>query len=630
MDIEILVDNIIKFVGYENNINQHWHCITRLRFNLKDNDAANLDELKKLKGVLGVQFQSGQLQIVIGPSVGDVYKILQKKLDGKVSQIEQNVKAKKENIFSQVIDVISGIFTPFLPAIVGGGVLKGFIALFQALGLINPQTGTFSIFSLIADAPFYFLPFFIAITASRKFKLNEFIGLTLAAAYLYPTLTHPENGITSIKFIGLIDIPIVSYSSSVFPIILGIWLMSYIYKYVDKFVPKLFKIIITPMVVMSITIPISLWLIGPLGIYSGVYLEKGISWLVINTGWLYGVLLCGFLPLIVMSGMHYGLFPSTFSSLKNSGYDMLLLPMSLISNMSMAGATLAVGLRHKDPDVKSLAFSTGASAIFGITEPAIYGITLRFKKPFIAAMIGGAVGGGYAAFTEIKMFGFAIPGITALPLYINESFPENFYNILIAIAIGFFTSFFVSFILMSNDSEIFSFKKEDADNVVNDNKQNNQFLNEQNPIKIVSPITGNIIIDSKNFPDVLSNKYLGKTIILSPEDGGFYSPFDGEISLVSEEKHTLGLVSNSGVELLISIKNEKELGIPCFERLVENGMKIKEGQKIFNINEGLFKSPQNSLEISLTITNANKYFDVLSSEINLVKASQDTLFFIFK
>lgn len=450
MDKHEVAKKIIFEIGGKENISQSWHCITRLRFNLVDVEKVNIENIKSIEGVIGAQFKSGQFQVIIGNKVGEVFEevtsILGKEFDSNVKE-EKN----KKGIINTIFDTISGIFNPILPAITGAGLLKGVMALLTAFNLISTTSSEYAVLNIISDAPFYFLPFLIAFSAAKKFKTSEVLSVTLAGVLMYPTIINyaASGELASLSFLGL-KIPMISYSSTVIPIILGVWLLSYVYKIVNKYVPNLFKIIITPLVVLLITSVLVLVFIAPLGSYMGVYVEKFFTGLFNVAGPFAGMLLGGTMPLIVMTGMHYAFFPAALSSFGTVGYDVMLLPMNLVSNLAQAGATLAVAVKSKDKNMKSLAASTGISAVFGITEPAIYGVTLKLKKPFYAALIGGAVGGGIFGTFVVKAFTFTLPGITALPSYIEQG-TKNFLFALLGVGLSFVVAFVVALFLKVED-----------------------------------------------------------------------------------------------------------------------------------------------------------------------------------
>lgn len=446
MNKKDLAKKVISEIGGKENISQSWHCITRLRFNVVDEKKVNMENIKAIEGVMGAQFQNGQFQVIIGNKVGEVFEEITVIL-GK--EFVTNVKEEKNNkgIIDKVFDIISGIFNPILPAITGAGLLKGVMALLTAFNLISTTSSEYTVLNIISDAPFYFLPFLIAFSAAKKFKTSEVLSVTLAGVLMYPTIINyaASGEVASLNFLGL-KIPMISYSSTVIPIILGVWLLSYIYKIVDKYVPSLFKIIVTPLVVLLITSVLVLVFIAPLGSYMGVYVEKFFTGLFNVAGPFAGMLLGGTMPLIVMTGMHYAFFPAALSSFGTVGYDVMLLPMNLVSNLAQAGATLAVAVKSKDKNMKSLAASTGISAVFGITEPAIYGVTLKLKKPFYAALIGGTVGGGIFGAFVVKAFTFTLPGITALPSYIEQG-TKNFLFALLGVGLSFLVAFIVALFL---------------------------------------------------------------------------------------------------------------------------------------------------------------------------------------
>lgn len=442
---EKLATEIIDSIGGAENITNSFHCITRLRFNVADEKKIDIERIKKFDGVFGAQFQQDQFQVIIGNEVDDVYEEVKKGLGDDVITDFAPTKPKKtvKGIINIIFDTISGIFTPILPAIVGAGLLKGVMALLVAFSLLAPESSEYVVLNIISDAPFYFLPFLVAFSAAKKFKTNEYLSVTIAGVMMYPTIINyaTSGEVTSLSFFGL-NIPMINYSSSVIPIILGVWLLSFVYRKVDKVIPKVVRIIFTPLISLLITAMIVLMFIAPMGNYLGGYADQFFSTLFTISGPFAGMLLGGVMPLIVITGMHYAFFPTAFTGLASVGYDMIFLPMNLVSNFAQAGATLAVAVKTKDKEFKSLAYSAFISAIFGITEPAMYGVTLKLKKPFYAAIIGGAIGGGIFATLSVKTFAFSIPGITAIPTYIEQG--TN--NLLFAL-LGIVASFGVAFVL---------------------------------------------------------------------------------------------------------------------------------------------------------------------------------------
>lgn len=599
MNKKDLAKRVISEMGGKENISQSWHCITRLRFNLVDAEKVNIENIKAIEGVMGAQFQNGQFQVIIGNKVSEVFEAVSKEL-GQEHEINSIGEKKRKNIIDLIFDTISGIFTPILPAIVGAGLLKGVMALLTALKLISESNSEYAVLSMIADAPFYFLPFLVAFSAAKKFKTNEFLAVTIAGVIMYPTIINyaASGEVASLSFLGL-SIPMINYSATVIPIILGVWLLSYVYKVIDKFVPSLFKIIVTPLLVLLITSTLVLIFIAPLGSYVGVYVERFFSGLFNVAGPFAGMLLGGLMPLIVITGMHYAFFPAAFASLSSLGYDIVLLPMNLVSNLAQAGATFAVAIKSKDKKMKSLAASTGISAVFGITEPAIYGVTLKLKKPFYAALIGGAVGGGIFGTFVVKAFSFSLPGITALPSYIQEG-TNNFMFALIGITLSFVISFLVTM--------MFKFENEEKENSLILKEGNNDI----DSIEISSPMEGKVVSLSEVPDSTFADGLVGKGLAIIPSSGIVKSPFKGRVTTIIPTKHAIGLTSNEGIELLIHIGIDTvKLKGDGFTLKVDKGQEVNIGDELIEFDIDLIKEQGLDLISPIVVTNIDKFPNVI-------------------
>ena len=620
MNKQKLAKRIIIEMGGKENISQAWHCITRLRFNVTDEKKVNIENIRAMEGVMGAQFQSGQFQVIIGNKVAEVFEEVIKELgqDYAANKVESK---KKKNIIDAVFDTISGIFTPILPAIVGAGLLKGVMALLIALKLISQSNSEYAVLSMIADAPFYFLPFLIAFSAAKKFKTNEFLAVTIAGVIMYPTIINyaASKEVTSMSFLGL-SIPMINYSSTVIPIILGVWLLSYVYKAVDRFVPSLLKIIVTPLLVLLITSALVLAFIAPLGSYIGVYVEQFFSGLFNIAGPFAGMLLGGVMPLIVITGMHYAFFPGAFLSFSKVGYDIVLLPMNLVSNMAQAGATLGVAVKSKDPKMKSLAYSTAVSAIFGITEPAIYGVTLKLKKPFYAALIGGAVGGGIFGTFVVKAFSFSVPGITALPSYI-ENGTQNMMFALIGVALSFIVAFVITSIFKFEDS---SSEKEETIKL-KDSSNDKVFVD------VMSPMLGRVVPLSDVPDSTFADGLVGEGVAIIPSSGVVKSPFKGEITTIVPTKHAIGLTSDEGVELLIHVGIDTvNLQGEGFTLKVNIGQKINVGDELILFDMKLIEASGLNLISPIVVTNTDKFPNVVSASSEELSSYTEKLLIISK
>lgn len=453
MNDKELAQKIIQLSGGKDNIKKAIHCITRLRFNLKDESKANSKAIDDLEGVLGTRYQNGQFQIIIGNNVKNVYIQVAKILNLDIEEIKEDnndaekpeENKEKRNIISSILDVIASSFQPILPAIIGAGMMKGILAILTVSGWVSGESGTYQILNIVADSAFYFLPFLLAVSVARKFDVNEYLGIVVAGALMYPTILDvaKAGGAEPLHFLS-IPVPIVNYSSSVFPIILSIIIMSYVYKAIDKFIPKPVKLVFTPTLTLLITIPFVLAFIAPIGTYLGNYLAIGVNWLFENAGLFAGLLLGIFNPFIVMTGMHYGLFPIIIQNFGTLGYDSGYMVVNLVTNVAQAGAVLAVALRTKNKELKSIGISSGISALLGITEPAMFGVNLKLKKPLYAAMISGGITGAAVVALGLKNYGFVTPGLVALPTYVSPDGSSK--NLLIAV-LGVLISFIIAFTL---------------------------------------------------------------------------------------------------------------------------------------------------------------------------------------
>ncbi|WP_339308520.1 beta-glucoside-specific PTS transporter subunit IIABC [Paenibacillus sp. FSL L8-0435] len=625
-----LSKEIIQLTGGQENITQAWHCITRLRFNVREQNKVQLEQIKALDGVLGAQFQNDQFQVVIGNQVAAVYEQIEDQM--KQSGISKpETDAPRSKGINAVLDTISGIFTPILPAIVGTGMLKGILALLVTLGAIQEKSGEYQVLSSIANAAFYFLPFLLALSSARKFKVNEYIALTLAGTLLYPTMldAYLANQLEPIRFLSL-PVSIVNYTQSVIPIILGVWLLSYVHRWVDRFIPGPVKVIFTSMIVLVITVPILLIAIGPLGNYMGIYLEMGTSWLFAHSGPLTGIILGGFMPLIVMTGMHYAFFPGTLQNLSKLGYDVLLLPINLITNMSQAGAVTAVFLKTKDKRMKSIALSSGISALLGITEPALYGVTLKLKKPFYASLIGGAAGGGFITAVGLKCFGFAVPGLLSLPLYIGPNGGmSNFWYALIGIGISFSVSFVVTLLLKWDEPNTRDSAMSDSAKKLTEQEQETTTAFSQEMVtsvtvhsieekkgEVFSPLIGELVPLAELPDQTFAEEMTGKGIAIRPQDGRVTAPFDGTVTLVAKSKHAIMLTSSSGIDILIHVGlNSVSLKGKYFDVKVVAGQEVKKGDLLLEFDMDGIQGAGIDLVTPVIVTNTPDYLDVVPVQV---------------
>lgn len=607
---KIIIDN----VGGEDNILSLTHCATRLRFNLKDDTKTNEIVLKNTAGVAGVVNKGGQYQIIIGSDVGNVYKevVSQTNIqdDNKNNQEQDN-----RSVVAKVIDTITGIFTPILPAITASGMLKAVLSLLVVLKWLTPESQSYQVLNFMADSAFYFLPILLAASSALKFKANMYLSMMIGGILLHPNFvgmvtTVKESGGT----ISLFNLPItaVSYSSSVIPIILAVWFLSYVEPIADKVSPKAVKFFTKPLITIFVVGIVTLVVLGPLGYFVSELISSGIKILETFSPWIVPLLIGAFTPLFVATGTHYGLVPIGINNRMTSGYDSVIYPGMLTSNVSQGAAAIGVGLKTKDSTIKQLAFSSGLTALFGITEPALYGINLRFKTPLYAAMIGGGFGGLYVGIMRVKNFSGGSPGLLTLPSYIGDDTLYHLTHAAIGAAISIIITFIVSYIL---------YKEKPAETVELDTLEPTaDSAKDAEMISFFSPVDGQEMALSQVNDAAFASEAMGKGIAIIPSNGTFVSPINGTVEMVFETKHAIGLRSDEGLEVLIHIGLDtvKLAGKP-FETFVKNGDRVQVGTPLVQADLNVIKAEGLETTTPIIFTNYTEF-----SKLNILNKTQVT------
>ena len=609
MNFENLAKSILEKIGGKENVSNLTHCATRLRFNLKDKSKANTSAIKNINGVMGVVDKGGQYQVIIGNDVNHVYKEITKiaKLDNTTSNTEE-VDDRKP--VAKVIDTITGIFTPILPAITAAGMMKAVLSLLTAFKLITTTSQSYQVINFMADAAFYFLPILLANSAAKKFKCNQYLAMMLGGMLLHPTFvtmvnTAKEAG-TSVSVFGL-PISLASYSSSVLPIILGVWFMSYVEPIADKVSPKAIKFFTKPLITAVVTGIVLLVVIGPLGYIISDKVGLGIKTLETYASWLVPTLLGGLTPLLVMTGTHYGLIPIGINNRMTMGYDTIIYPGMLASNVSQGGAALAVALKTKDSEIKQLASSAGITAVCGITEPALYGVNLRFKTPLYSSMIGGAVGGLFLGLFRVCNYSGGSPGFLTLPSYIGGDTMMNFVYACIGAVISVVVSFATCLVLYKDKEEV---------PVKEEEKVQRSLANE---IIIASPMKGEILPLNEVKDETFASEMMGKGVAIKPVDGKVVSPINGTVETIFKTKHAIGLKSEDGTEILIHIGMDTvQLEGKHFKAYVKDGDKVKIGDTLIEFDKEAIKKEGYELITPVIVTNTNDYLEVLARGVKKV------------
>ncbi|MGK9185324.1 beta-glucoside-specific PTS transporter subunit IIABC [Priestia filamentosa] len=604
MDYNKTSKEILKLVGGEENIQHVIHCMTRLRFNLYDNSKVDRDKLEKVPGVLGANVSSDQFQVIIGNDVSKVYNVILEisGIDGRSKA--QQTSGKKKNVLNSIFDVISGVFTPILPAIAGAGMIKGLLAVALTFGWISSNSQTYIILNAIGDGAYYFIPILLAVSAARKFGSNPYVAAAIGAAILHPTLTQLLGSGEEISLIGL-PITAVTYASSVIPILLAIWISSYVEKWIDRIIPPALKLILVPTFTLLIVVPVTLIVVGPLGAIIGNWLSMGVGTFFEHGGIFAGLLLGGTWSLIIMTGMHYAFNPIMMNNITQNGYDHLF-PSMFMANMGQAGGAFAVFLRSKNKSFKSLALSTSVSALMGITEPAMYGVNMRLKKPFIGALIGGAIGGAYYSAVGVKYFivggNFGLPGIAS---FIGPKFLYAIIGFPLAFIAGTIAAFIFGFEDIEGEKE--SNTSSNKENEDRDVKSERIVAVEE----LYSPLKGEVKALNEVNDAVFSTGLMGKGAAIYPEEGKVVSPVSGVITTIFKTKHAIGITSDNGAEILIHVGLDTvQLEGKYFTAHVKDGDVVNAGDTLVTFDMEAIREEGYDLITPIIITNQDRYLSI--------------------
>lgn len=590
MNYKQLGDDIIQNIGGIDNIKQLTHCATRLRFEFYDMNKVNTKKIETLNGVISVVEKGGQYQIVIGNEVQSVFRAIQAQMKDVPSNSHEEVE-EKGSIVNRIISVISTTFTPVIPALIGGGMIKAVLSILVLFNLVNETSSTYEIINFISDAPFYFMPVLLAYGASQKFKTSPIMAMTMACALLHPTWSSLVAAGKPLSFFG-IPVVLVDYASSVIPIILSVWIMSYVEKFAEKYSPSIIKFFLKPLLVMFISVPIALIIVGPLGNLLNDLVQSGANYLNAHVSWLIPMLMGAFQPFLTLTGTAWAMTPIATSQISTLGYEIVNGPGMLASNIAQGGATLAVALKAKDENLKSLASSSGFTAVMGITEPCLYGVLLKLKRPFIASMIGGAAGGIYAGITGLVRYAFVSPGLTAIPAFIGKN-PMNVVHAIVTIIISFVVGFVASWILGFKEDK--TQKETEIPTLVSKNE-------------ISAPCDGKVKPLSEVNDDVFSQKIMGNGIAIEPSNGNLYAPCDGTISVCFPTGHAIGLKSKNGAEILMHVGIDTvNLQGKYFYSKVQVNEKVKKGQLLLAFDLEKIKEEGYDVTTPIIITNSKDF-----------------------
>lgn len=596
MDYQAIAKEILKDVGGKDNIVDVTHCYTRLRFVLKDTKQANKEALLQTEGVISVVESGGQYQVVLGNKVAHVYNALEPLL---AQQLTTKTSTKEKNsLGNRILNTVAAIFTPVVPAIAASGMLKGILAI--AVMVANnfyqvdlKPLNTYIILSAASDALFYFMPVILGYSAAKVFKTNEYIAMVIGATLCYPTIVSLMTEESAVTLFGL-HVTKANYVSTVIPIILAIFMLAYVQRFLEKVIPEVLKIIMVPTLSLLLMIPATLLLFGPIGIYLG----DGVNWLYYYIMNLSPILLGGFIGgiwcVLVIFGAHRGLVPIGINDVARTGRQNLL-AFAGAANFSQAGAAFGVFVRTKNKDLKAVAASATVTALFGITEPAIYGANLRLKKPMIYAVASGAAGGALMGWGGSYGTAFANQGLLTIPVY-AEAGTKAFICYLLGCGIAFFGAFLLTIFLGFNDLPL------------DESRQEPVLKTEATTVKekqrIQAPVQGQLVSLDQINDEVFASQQMGKTLAIYPIEEQIVSPENGQVTALYPTHHAIGLKLDNGAEILLHIGiNTVELKGRGFETFVKVGERVRLGQKLLSFDKQIIQAAGYDPTVLVIVTN---------------------------
>ena len=603
-------ENIIKYVGGKENIQAVVHCMTRLRFTLKDRNKANTAALKDLDGVIDVVSNNVAYQIIIGTHVVDVYDELIDLL-GISGNDKEEVHKVKKNWIKAVLDVVSESMTPILEPIICAGLLAAFLSIISLTGLISPNSPTYQIFDALRVSVFYFLPILMAMSSAKRLGASPYLAVALAATILSESI----NGVKGLNLFG-IPLPQITYANSFIPILLAVWFMGYVTKFVKRIVPNALQYFMTPLLIMLITLPATLLVFGPLGYYLGEGIIAFFNLLMKYVGsWFVMMLYSALQPFIVMLGAGNFIMPVVASLISANGYDPAFISSCTISDIAVGGSMLGYFLRTRNRKQKQLFGTVTLSAILGVTEPAIYGVFVKYRRPFIAVMIGGGLGGLFAGLTGVKAYSIAW-GLFGLPAYIGKGHFMNLWLMVASVIISFVGAAIAAFLL--------GVPAEDSAEEVPGNVEN-AVASKLQTVSLSSVVKGDLVQLAEVGDAAFSTGAMGKGIGIKPIDDHIHAPIDGKVTAIFPTKHAIGITGSNGIEILIHIGIDTvELEGKYFALQVKEGETVSQGDVLAVVDFSKVVEAGYDPTVMVIITNTNDFLDVIPS-VNQIVTDKDQM-----
>lgn len=602
MEYHTLAQDILSHIGGRENIVSLVHCATRLRFKLKDNHKADAEGLKKNPDVIMVVESGGQFQVVIGNHVHDVWQAVRSEA-GLADELSAATEGEKTggSVFNHLIDIVSGIFTPFIGILAASGILKGLLALAVVCGWLSVESGTYKIWFAASDALFFFFPLVLGYTAGKKFGGNPFITMVIGGALTHPTMiaafnASQQSGEMTDAFLG-IPVTWFNYSASVIPIILAAWVSCWLEKQSSRRLPASMKNFFAPLICLSVTVPLTFLVIGPLATGLSQILANGYQWIYALAPWLAGAALGALWQVCVIFGLHWGLVPLMINNLAVLGHDSML-PMLLPAVMGQVGAALGVFLRSRDARQKMLAGSSVTAGIFGITEPAVYGVNLPLRRPFIFGCVAGAIGGAIVGFSSTHVYSFGFANIFTIaqmipPGGVDSTLWGGIAGTLLALILGCGMTLVAGMPRNTAPDAALPITPGEDD--------------------ILSPMTGTVLGLSQIPDPTFASGLLGQGVAIIPSDNKVIAPFAGEVASLFQTRHAIGLLSHSGIELLIHVGIDTvRLDGKPFTAHVQVGDAFRAGDLLLEFDRQAILDAGYDLATPIIITNSDEYPEVMT------------------
>lgn len=595
---------ILEHVGGAANVASLHHCSTRLRFTLADDSQADEAALKATPGVIGVVLGT-QTQVIVGSGVNDYFREIEKIRTGSGTRAAARVDSAKPKLTlkragSVFMDFVVGVFTPIIPAVAGAGIFKSFLILAVALGWLQTTDQTYQVLTAIPDAVFFFLPLLVTYTAAKKLDVNIPLALGIVGLLVFPTFAGLLTQEGGVALFGL-TVPAIAYNAQVFPPILAVLLLAVVERFARRISPSVISTFLVPLICFVVVAPATIFLLGPLGFFLGTLLTGAMLWLYGTLGWIAVALMAAALPFIVSVGMHKAFIPPTVATMASAGKESFYLVASLAHNLAEAGSSLAIAVRTKNKTLRGTAISSGISAFFGITEPALYGVTLQNRRAIISVVIGAFVGGSYLGIAAISAFALVSPGAASISMFIDMANPWNLLHAVIGALVAMITSFVVSLVIWKDsDSATVRLLEQQAGTSA--------------PVaaraagEIVAPVTGEVIALEKVDDPVFSGGILGPGVAIRPTDGEVRAPITGTVSSLLPSRHALGILGDDGLEVLVHVGLDtvRLEGAP-FTAHVAQGDRVEAGQHVLTADLAAIEAAGLDITTPVVVLNGDAY-----------------------